>query len=278
MEATLKVDYSELVAANTSAEKLEQTMRKISGGGGAGAGGGGGGQGGPAETAKSFRQWDTELRHVEHSGRGLLALFGVGGGILGAAMLVKHEIGEWYAMLDKAQHKSEDTGKAIAGIAAQRGPGYVQGQLVARRKEFEAMGATPEEAAQAIVDPSKMRALHRRAQERQWAPGGAGVLAGAQSKSEREFAAYYPTTRGDIAVANDADEIADSERQRAASYRRRGFEFEGDRLGRFRAWWMSQNDTFYQVSPAEQVSRPDGSASNPFHYRESGGPESGARL
>lgn len=242
MEATLKVDYSELVAANTSAEKLEQTMRKISGGGGAGAGGGGGGQGGPAETAKSFRQWDTELRHVEHTGRGLLALFGIGGGILGVAHLVTKEIQDWYAMLDKINKGQAGIGKSIA----ESGPG-ARAFLAGQEAAAKAAGVTPTEllAARQKGNVGEVLAKGRRSMGVLEAGAAAGLGPETAELAERRAATtagwdtVSPRTSGQAAGITDAQRVKDKAHARAEILKQMNYEMDPGttEMSAVQAWW-----------------------------------------
>ena len=209
MEPKLVFDYSDLLAANAQAEKFEKTMRSVAGGGSAGGGAGGGGA---ADTTKTFRQWDTELRHVEHTGRGLLMLVGVGGGILGVAHLVTKEIQDWYTMLDRVNKQGTDTGKNIATILAGKGP-EAQARLVGRRAEFQKMGINPTEAAEAMNDPAKMARLRGRYRQMQVSPGGPSVLAGAQAGAGVEWDKLKPSTIGGGALRQTADIEAREERE-----------------------------------------------------------------
>ena len=140
MAATLELDTTQVDEALAKVKALDASVRGIGQGGGAGVGGGGGGA---AETGKSFRQWDTELRHVEHTGRGLLALFGVGGGILGAAHLITKEISDWHARMTGVA-----TAAAALGSVLARGSGTRQ-QVTANWQSIKSAGLDHSEA----VDP-----------------------------------------------------------------------------------------------------------------------------
>ena len=234
MEPKLVFDYSDLLAANAQAETFEKTMRSVAGGGSAGGGAGGGGA---AATTKTFRQWDTELRHVEHTGRGLLALFGIGGGLLGVAHLVTKEIQDWYAMLGRVNKQGADVGKNIATILAGKGPG-AQERLLGRRAEFTEMGVTPEEAAEAMNDSAKMARLRGRYRQMKVSPGGPAVLEAAQSAARMEWNKLKPTTLGGKAGREEGAALASEERYRAEAMREAGWETDAEEMGRGAAGWF----------------------------------------
>jgi hypothetical protein len=195
-------------------------------------------------------------------------------------MLIKHEITGWYDTLERINKLGTDTGAKIATIAAAKAPGMVQGRMQARRAEFEALGMTPEEAAEAIVDPSKLQGFRRRAAEMRASPGGPGVFTKQLSAAQRGWQGYAPT--GTEATARgESEEVATRERDLAGRMRRGGFLAPDERMGRARAAWLGFLDIFTNESARRQFqtnkNAPDGSASNPFHSREAGPADSGSR-
>jgi hypothetical protein len=269
LDAALKFDYSELIAANSKAEEFEKTMRRISGGGGAGGGGaGGGGGGGAAEGSKTFRQWDTELRHVERSGRGLLALFGIGGGILGAAMLVKNELKAWYAALDQINRGAATLGGKIADL----GPNG-RNRLALVEGQARAAGLTPSAAAEAMEkgDLGSAMASGRRRVAALKAGAAAGnapeqsALAALNAETDQSWGGFAPSTAPQGATQKRAAKRVSENLGRALDLEAAGFALSDaqkkEGVSAFGESWMlgtrgvSQNQwAEYQKSRARRAS------------------------
>ncbi len=181
-----------------------------------------------AETeTMGFRAWDAQLRKVEHTGSGVLSLIGVGGGILGVAALVTKEIASWYDTLEKINRRGTETGSAIARSAARAAPGFVESQLKGRRSEWEALGWTPEEAAENISDPSTMayKQMMRRKELAEMRGGGRegqAALSATMAKSRAAFGRRYAPSEAQAATQRAADLQAERERAAGAGWEAAG--------------------------------------------------------
>ena len=184
---------------------------------------------------------------MEHTGRGVLALLGVGGGILGVVALVTRELKEWYAMMDRINKRSVDTGSKIASAASKAAPGFVESRLTSQRKQWEALGWTPEQAAEEIAHPETLQErMMMRRREIAAMKGGRREERAAYAKTQQEvdqaWKRRYDPTAPQAGLQAGADEMAEAERQRGEALERAGIT-SGEPVGRARGAWEVASKT-----------------------------------
>ena len=243
MEATLKIDHSDVDAAIAKVQALKSEMRNIAGGGGAAGGGAAGGKNPIEEGAKGFREWDNQLRKVEHTGRGVLGLLGIGGGILGVAHLVTKEITDWYAAMDRVNKKEEEIGANMAKAFAN--PGARQ-RFEVNRAEANRLGVPDTKLAQWAADPTTFHQKmyearkEKRSTEEGIQRGESWAIANDRANRaavERERGVVSGTPAQQAQQRKSIQHVTD-ERIRAELLRSAGLDL-GDEVGAVHAWLSS---------------------------------------